>query len=189
MQEVTGALSPAVQIKCAVEEGMENIARAIFGENLHFVTTHELSKLVSGGVGMAHAKASAVTLSGQTLTIKADIPIRHPDAACGGYRIDDVPFEVEANDWADGMKFGAWCENNPHLGAKVIVREVYQDNRERFLVADSMEGEVLYRGPFESLFPWAKQVVAEKWSHLSHVCIDTEKRAMDYMRFQSRRTQ
>ena len=178
MQEMTGALTPAVQIKCAVEEGMENIARAIFGENIRFITTYELSKLVAGGVGMVHAKASAVTPSGRTLTIKADMPIRYPDAACGGYRVDEVPFEVEANDWAEGMKFGAWCENSPSLGAKVIVREVYADNRERFLVADSMEGEVLHRGPFESLFPWAKQVVAEKWPHLPHVCIDTEKRAV-----------
>ena len=178
MEKVTGALSPAVQIKCAVEEGMENIALAIFGENVRFGVTYELSQLVSNGLGVAQATAVAVTSSGRTLSIKADVPIRHPDAMCGGYRIDEVPFKVEANDWADCMAFEAWCENNPNLGAKVIVRAVYPDNRERFLVADSMEGEVLYRGPFESLFPWAKQVVAEKWSHLPHVCIDTETRAM-----------
>lgn len=179
MEEMTGALNPAVQIKCAVEEAMKNIGLALFGENLPFTVTYTLSESVTDGLQMAQAYASATTVHGRVLTIKTDVPIRHPDAACGGHRVDEVPFAFEANGWARAFTYEAWCENNPGLGAAVIVRAVRtQDGAERFLVAESMESEVLYRGPFESLFPWAKAVVAEKWSHLPHVCIDTEKRVM-----------
>jgi len=85
-------MSAEVQIKCAVEEAIKNIAGAIFGENLPFEPTYTLSKLTVNGAGMAHASAAAMTPFGRTFVIKADVPIRHPDTECGGYRVDDIPF-------------------------------------------------------------------------------------------------
>lgn len=178
MTDNSGAMTPDVQIKCSVEEAMENAFRAIFGENRHPTITYTMSKVVESGLGTAYAMASALIETDRKLQLKADVPIRHPDAENGGYRVDDNLFVVEANDWGEGSRYEVWCEHNPYNGAKVIVRQVYPDGRERWMVADSMEGEVLYRGSHASLFPWAKQVVAEKWPDLLHVQIDTETAAM-----------
>ncbi len=159
---VSGALSPEVQIKCAIEEGMENIFRAIFGENLRTSTEYKLSSAIVSGVQLAQV----CIVSASQKKINAVVPVRHPDDACGGYRIDEVPFQVEANDWAKGIHFEAWCENNPSLGAKVIVRQTQHKTvgrKYRWLVADSMESEVLYRGPWPNLFSWAKEVALKHW--------------------------
>jgi hypothetical protein len=171
-------MSPEVQIRCAIEEGMANIFRAVFGENLSVDITYTLASEVISGVQMVAAQASFMSAKHRKFTVLATVPVQHPDIECGGYRIADEFFMVRANDWAESCQFEVWCEHNPYNGAKVIVRHVFPDKRERWLVADSMECEVLYRGPFESLFPWAKEVVSEKWSHLPHVCLDTEQRAM-----------
>lgn len=178
-------MSAEVQIRCAIEEGMKNIMCAIFGENL--ATTVSFTLLDSKGVGLDKAVSTATAeLYGRAVSVKADVPIRWPDAESCICRVADVPFVVEADNWTKTCQFEAWCENNPYNGAKVIVRQVYPNAdweegcsaRERWLVADSMEGEVICRLPWENLPRWAKEVVAEKWSHLPHVCLDTETVAM-----------
>lgn len=46
-------------------------------------------------------------LSGDTLTIKADVPIAWTDEGVCIYRIADTMFAIEANDWAAGFLFEA----------------------------------------------------------------------------------
>jgi len=162
-------MSSEVQIRCAIGEGMENIFRAVFGQNMLCVTEYNVSKITVNGLGMAHARASAVTSSGRSLVIKADVSIRFPDAEDGEYRIDDSVFQVEANDWAKDCLFQACCEHNLCNGAIAIVRQVSIDLPERWLVAGSKRGDVLFRCPHEHLPRWVKEIVAEKWSHLPHV--------------------
>jgi hypothetical protein len=168
-------MSPEVQIRCAIEQVMENIARSIFGENLSVSTEYQLAGPVSGGLQITIVDTICKSVTGKLYPVEARLPIRHPDE-CGGFRIDNVCFSVKAGDWANNCQFEAWCN-----GAKVIVHQVYPDGSERWLVADSMEREVLYRGSFESLFVWAKEVVAQKWSHLPYAYIDTEIRAARFI--------
>lgn len=176
--QTNGAMPPETQITCAVEEVMGNIFTAIFGENRDPNITYNLSGITISGLGEAHAVASAMTQSGRKLLIKADVPIRYPDAECRSFRVDDSVFAVELNSaTALGSKFQAWHGHNLYEGAKVIVRQVYRNGRERWRIADSLEREVLFRGPYDDLPWWAKKIVAKKWSHLPHVCLDTEARA------------
>lgn len=178
-----GAMSADVQIKCAVEEGMANIMRAIFGENLK---TSFLCDMSMAATMVLPAGMTAEDQANRILSVTAEVPILKPDHESCIYRIADTPFMVKANDWAAGFIFEAWCESNPYNGAKVIVRQVNPGLYERWLIADSMDGEVLYRGRFENLpFRWAKEVVAEKWAHLPHVQLDTETAVM--VLFMSRR--
>lgn len=58
--QTTGGMPANLQIKYAAEEGMANIARAIFGENLRWEVKYNLSQITENGLGMAHARATAV---------------------------------------------------------------------------------------------------------------------------------
>jgi hypothetical protein len=180
MQAQPNTTMPAeMQIKSAVEEAMENIMCAIFGENLPTIVGFDLSKITVNGLGMAHAHATAVR-GKDSSRLKADLPIRWPDAESVIFRIDDSVFTVEANSWAKDFVFQVYCETNTAGGAKVIVRAVKENapTQERWMIADSMEGEVLYRGPWADLPRWAKEIVAVKWSHLPHVQLNSEVAAM-----------
>lgn len=176
---VSGALSPEDQIRCAVVEAMENIFRAILGENWEPKITYTIFPVTLEGHSNARTEASVGLKTSSRTAIRADIPIRYPDAECLSYRVDSRVFPVELGAvLARSSIFEAWCGHNMYEGAKVIVREVYSDGRERWRIADSLEQEVLYRGPYADMPWWAKQIVAQKWSHLPHVRIDTETSAM-----------
>lgn len=180
------------RIELALHEGMDNVVMACLSENLKpefsfiQVSADEITAL-----WRVVAKTEHI---GRTFTITADVPIRFPDEANGGYRIDDQIFAVHIDDYGNAFEFQAWCECNPHNFTHAIVRQVgKQYDTERWLVGEAFEREVLYRGAWKDLPHWVKQIVAEKWSHLPHVSIDTEKRAahraMDFARFRSQGTQ
>jgi hypothetical protein len=178
--------------RAALKQGFENVIRATLGENLQPECRYVEVGLVEPGLTVWSAIAKLQYI-GREFTVDAMIPVRHPDVRCGSYRIDDALFEVRIDDYAAAFIFEAWCEYNPY-GAATVVRQVALQTDiavpDRWLVAHSEEEEVLYRGIWDDLMPWAKKIATKHWSErVPYACIDTEKRAMDYMRFQSRGTQ
>lgn len=168
----SGAMSPAIQIDCSVQEAMKNVALAIFGENFEFTVTLQQPDTSVGDRAVVNAKAEGwKSKNHHQMVATADLMIRFPDAEDGGYRIDDQVFRVDvsAGREYEGLKFEAWCEHNPYNGAKVIVRQVYPDGRERFIIADSMEEEILFRGVAKNMPDWARLIVSDKWSHVRHL--------------------
>jgi len=160
-------MAPEVKIRRAVEEGMENIFFAVYGEGNSTVTTFQLHSNAVRGVQTASART--VCVKGESLDswIEAEVPISHPDVEHGNYRIADTAFAVHVTGKGEHLKFEAWCENNPSLGAKVVVRQTDSSERRRrnqWTVADSMACEVLYQGLFTGLPTWAKEIAAEHWT-------------------------
>jgi hypothetical protein len=169
--EPSGAMSPATQIDCSVQEAMKNVALAIFGENFAFTVTFEQPDTSVGDRAVVVAKAEGwKSKNYHQMVATASLIIRFPDREDGGYRIDDTVFTVRVSGREhQGSQFEAWCEHNPYNGAKVIVRQVYPDARERFIIADSMEGEILFRGIGKNMPDWARVIVSVKWANIPHL--------------------
>jgi len=122
---------------------------------------------VTVGVQIIIAKTVGANSVYAGLSVKAEVPISHPDAEHGNYRIADTAFAVNFAGEEEHLKFEAWCENNPSLGAKVIVRRTdikAIQGRFHWMVADSMECEVLYQGPFAGLPTWAQEIAVKHWT-------------------------
>lgn len=162
-----GAMPPEVQIKCAVEEGMENIFLAIFGEHISCNTSYCVSTDVTDGVQIVRAQTVGTKSVCAGLSVEAEVPISHPDAEHGNYRIADTSFAVNVTGKEEYLKFEAWCKNNPSLGAKVVVRRTdfyAMRGHYQWTVADSMECEVIYQGAFVGLPDWAKEIAVKHWT-------------------------
>ena len=154
-------MAPATQIRVAIEEGMENIFRAIFGEGNTTTTTYELLPEVVSGQQTAVAKTVCTKGDAINCFVTAHVPIAHPNQEHGNYCIAEKFFSATAHDTMVEMSYEAWCENNPNLGAKVLVEQRMVHDTV-WIIADSMECEVVYRGPFAGMPAWAKEIVDKR---------------------------
>jgi len=180
MSEPQFAISDVLhrQVTTLVEEAMQSIFVCIFGENRSSKVHFAWSRLMVNDLREVQAHAVAQS-DGRNLRLMVDLPVRGPDTVAG-YYLDDVPFAVDANIWGEKWQFTAWCGAYSPNGAITIVRGYLAGEMpmERWYVAESVENQVLFRGSFDDMALRFKRIVAEKWSHLPHVSIDTELRAM-----------
>ena len=161
-----------------VTEAMQSIFVCIFGENHNVAVQCAWSRLIVNDLREIYAYAVA-HVNGRVLTLRVDIPICGLDKSVHS-RIDDIPFKVDANGWAQDWQFTAWCSEYSPNGAITIVRgyRAGEVPMERWYVAESVENQVLFRGAFTDMAPRFNRIVAEKWSHLPHVSMDTELRTI-----------
>lgn len=189
------ALYPLDTIRYVLHGGMRNIVAAIFSENLEPIMSVKRTAPAKEGVSTWQVKAR-VQYDGERVNVLATVPVCHPDKVVPWFRID--PNAIVKIDIDGGRKhfvYEAWCECDDMLGLdihQVIVRMARPVNGFEWWMT-TVGAKVHFRGAYDSLPLNNKETVAEKWSHLPHVCINTERRAQDrtlsFARFRSQGTQ
>lgn len=152
---------PVSDVEIVLYEGIHNIVTVIIGENLFDRRRVILksSDVQSDRATLWDVVASVVDPStGRTMLCKSSIPVTPPDAEVIGTRIADRFFKVTVDDYLEHFIYEAWCEHNPYNGAMTIVRMIYPQGPDRWLIGGGMDNTVEYRGEFARMPQWAKDI-------------------------------
>jgi hypothetical protein len=151
-------------IKPAIEGTITSIASLIFGENLEWSVSYTATGKIVAGAELYDVTARTQKYPDRPYCVSARIPISPPDTQVVSYRVADRVIRVVANDWAGHCSFTAWSEYNPYNTQMTIVRTIFSENHERWMIFESFEGEVLFRCQRDELPQWARDIINDKWS-------------------------